>query len=394
MSYYLNNVGLINALGDSPQAVWNALLAADRRGLRGNNHMVTGHTIKLAEVTTSLPALPADTPQQFVSRNNQLLLAACSQIKNTVEQLTVQYGRARIAIVLGSSTSGILEGENAEKELLASGKFPENYDYRQQEIANPSEFLARHLNLLGPALTVSTACTSSAKAFTSARQLLALNLCDAVLVGGVDTLCRLTVNGFNALASFSMTGCNPFSRNRDGITIGEAAALFILSKEEGPVRLGGIGESSDAHHISAPDPEGRGAETAMRAALADSGMKPDDIGYINLHGTGTILNDKMESHAVSRIFGNKVICSSSKAQLGHTLGAAGATEAALCWMSLTDKTRRLPPHVWDGETDPELAPLNLARRGSKLCEAGSPRAALSNSFAFGGSNTCLVLQSA
>lgn len=387
MSYYLNNLGLINTLGDSKRRVWDTLLLADQQGLQ-NKTLTSGETVKVAAITRPLPAWPKRLTNTYASRNNRLLLAACAQIAHDIEQLTEKYGAGRIGIVIGSSTSGILEGEIAEKALLTSGELPKNYNYHQQEIASPSEFLAHYLQLKGPALTVSTACTSSAKAFASARRLLTMNVCDAVIVGGADSLCDLTVNGFNALASLSPDGCNPFSRHRNGITIGEAAALFILSREEGLVRLGGIGESSDAYHISAPDPEGRGAETAMRGALADAGLKESEIDYINLHGTGTILNDQMESHAVARVFGHQTACSSSKAQLGHTLGSAGATEAALCWLSLTDKAQRLPPHVWDGAADPELAPL-------AFCSAQtthSARTMLSNSFAFGGSNACLVLQ--
>src|SRR5690606_8238690 len=193
----------------------------------------------------------------------------------------------RIAVVIGSSTSGIGEGESALGERLRSGHWPAGYHYRQQEIGTAAEFVARYLGLAGMAYTLSTACSSSAKALASARRLLAMDLCDAVICGGADSLCKLTVNGFTALESVSAEVCEPLAEGRDGITIGEAAALFLMEKGQHGIVLAGAGESADAHHISAPQPEGTGAEAAMRAALADAGIEACDIDYINLHGTAT-----------------------------------------------------------------------------------------------------------
>jgi 3-oxoacyl-[acyl-carrier-protein] synthase-1 len=204
----------------------------------------------------------------------------------------------------------------------------------------------------------------------------------------------MTVGGFAALEAMSSTLCNPFSRNRDGINVGEAAAAFLLTQEPAPIQLLGIGESSDAYHISAPDPEARGALLAMRAALNDAGLAPADIAYVNLHGTGTTLNDSMEGKAVHTLFGANTPCSSTKALTGHTLGAAAACEAAFLWLTLHPKYNpdgRLPPHVWDGEVDPLIPPLTLANFGTRLPNEMGRVAMLSNSFAFGGSNTALVL---
>jgi 3-oxoacyl-[acyl-carrier-protein] synthase-1 len=202
----------------------------------------------------------------------------------------------------------------------------------------------------------------------------------------VDSLCALTLNGFAALESVSRLLCNPFSRHRDGINIGEGAAVFLMSREPGPVCVLGIGESSDAFHISGPDPEGRGAELALRQALTGTDLTAVD--YLNLHGTATPQNDLMESHAVHRVLGDKVPCSSTKPLVGHTLGAAGATELAFCWMLLTEHgPATLPPHVWDGAADPALAPLNLCTPGMQR----DCRITASNSFAFGGNNICVVL---
>jgi 3-oxoacyl-[acyl-carrier-protein] synthase-1 len=217
---------------------------------------------------------------------------------------------------------------------------------------------------------------------------------DAAVVGGADTLCRMTVGGFAALEAMSNGLCNPFSRNRDGINIGEAAAVFLMTQEPTPIQLLGVGESSDAHHISAPEPAGRGALSAMRAALSDARLAPHDIGYINLHGTGTALNDSAEGKAIHELFGSEIPCSSTKALIGHTLGAAAACEAAFLWLTLNPKYNpdgRLPPHIWDGEADPSIPPLTLADFSQRLPSGVNSTALLSNSFGFGGSNIALVL---
>jgi 3-oxoacyl-[acyl-carrier-protein] synthase-1 len=210
-----------------------------------------------------------------------------------------------------------------------------------------------------------------------------------VVAGGADSLCRFTVAGFAALESVSAARCNPFSRNRAGINIGEGAALFLATREPGPVRLSGWGESSDAHHMSAPEPGGAGAIAAIRAALDRAQLAPSDIGYVNLHGTATPHNDAMESRAVAATLGRETPASSTKPLTGHALGAAGAIEAGLCWLSMHgNPANALPPHWWDGAADPELPPLRFVAPGERA--AAPLRHALSQSFAFGGSNAALV----
>ena len=218
-----------------------------------------------------------------------------------------------------------------------------------------------------------------------------MGLCDAALAGGVDSLCAFTVAGFAALESVSSRRCNPLSRNRNGINIGEGAALFLLSAEPAAVSLRGWGESSDGYHMSAPDPAGAGAGIAIERSLARAQIAREKIEYINLHGTATVQNDAMEAAVVHRIFGEHVPVSSTKPFTGHALGAAGAIEAGLCWLAMQDdnKAGKLPPHLWDGAVDPALSPLNIAEAGMSL---GHPlRCAVSNSFAFGGANASLVL---
>ena len=331
-------------------------------------------------------------PEIATSRNNRLLAALLAEIAPEIAAAKARYGAHRIAIVLGTSTSGIAEGEAAIAERLRSGTWPASYRYSLQELGDPAAFAARHLGLAGPAYVVATACSSGAKTFASARRLIRQGLADAAIVGGADTLCGLTLAGFGALEARSARPCNPFSVHRDGITIGEGGALFLMTPEPGGVRLAGLGETSDAHHLSAPDPEGAGALAAMRAALDDAGLGPEAIGYVNLHGTATALNDAMESKAVQALFGSGLPCSSTKGMTGHTLGAAGAIEAAFAWLTLSrawNPDRRLPPHVWDGRPDPALPTLSFATPEHRLEKS----AILSNSFAFGGSNCALVLTS-
>lgn len=388
-SCFLNALGVVNPLGADADGVLTGLLAGDTRGMVPDDRLIRGKTVRVGRVASELPALaPEHAP--WDSRNNRMLEAALGQIAGPVEEAIGRYGASRVGVILGSSTSGVREGEIALADRLANGRWPGHFDYRQQEVGSPSEYLARRLGVHGPAMTVSTACTSSAKAMVSARRMLQAGMVDAVLTGGVDTLCRLTLNGFDALESLADDLCNPFSRNRDGINIGEAAALFLMTREPGPVELLGAGESSDAHHISAPDPEGRGAETAMHAALADADTAPSRIAYANLHGTATEQNDAMESGAVHRVLGDAVPCSSTKPLVGHTLGAAGATEAAFLWLLLARGEDRLPPQRWDGQRDESLAPIALCGDGTRVATSGR-RIMLSNSFAFGGSNTVLVL---
>ncbi len=386
MHLYLTEMGIINSLGTGKAEIRARLLSTDQSRLRSYGPLLTGRATTVARVHESLMKLPRAFAE-FDCRNNQLLAAALDQISPSVARLRDEIGAERIAVVIGTSTSGIAAGEEAIANLAAKGRLPEKFHYRQQEIGMPGEFAARYLELEGLRYTISTACSSSAKAFASARRLLQAGLCDAVIVGGADSLCALTLNGFDSLESLATGICNPFSENRCGINIGEGACVFLLTKIPGPVRLCGVGESSDGYHMSAPDPDGRGAEIAMLAALREAGVAPSDIGYINLHGTATPKNDEMESRVIARLFGLEVPCGSTKALIGHTLGAAGAQELGLCWLLLTDDARRLPRHVWDNVRDPQLPPINLIDGGVSFerdCFA-------SNSFAFGGSNTTVVI---
>ncbi|MFN3355960.1 MAG: beta-ketoacyl-[acyl-carrier-protein] synthase family protein [Pseudomonas sp.] len=384
MTAYLNALGIVCALGRGQAEVSRNLFAGDCSGMRAESGWVPERVLPVGSVPGELATIPVELGQQS-SRNNQLLLEAALQIEGEIRQAIRTYGASRVGIVLGTSTSGIDEASRGIAEYLRDQHFPSDYDYQQQELSAPANFLADWLQLSGPAYVISTACTSSARALMSAQRLLDLGVCDAVLCGGVDSLCKLTLNGFSALEAVSNERCNPFSVNRNGINIGEAAVLFVMSQAPASIALLGGGASCDAHHISAPEPTGKGALQAMRKALANANLTPEHIGYLNLHGTATQHNDAMESLAVASLFPQGVACSSTKPMSGHTLGAAGALEAAFCWLSLTHG--RLPPHVWDGQPDPALPALQWANTGGTLKK---PRL-MSNSFAFGGNNISLII---
>ncbi|RZF26457.1 beta-ketoacyl-[acyl-carrier-protein] synthase family protein [Paraburkholderia sp. UYCP14C] len=386
---YLHALGMINALGGDVEEIVPALAAARSPGM-GNVHTGIGDAF-VGSVLAPLELAPRADLARYDCRNNRLLLAALAQIAPAIEAARERYGPERIGVVLGTSTSGIEAAETAFVYHARAGELPGSFNYRQMEIGTAAPFAAAALGVQGPAFTISTACTSSAKAFASARRLLQLQLCDAVVVGGVDSLCELTVQGFASLESTSSTRTNPMSRNRRGINVGEGAAVFLMSRDEAAVRLAGLGESSDAHHISSPDPQGVGGELALRDALADAGIAASAVGYVNLHATATQKNDEMEAHLMARVFPDGVAASGTKPLTGHQLGAAGATELGFAWLTLARENAMLPPHLWDGEADPALPALDLVAGARRLPRGTGTQYVMSNSFAFGGSNVSLIL---
>ncbi len=389
--YFLPAMAVATCLGLGKTATARALFGAGSwsgSGLR----LRPGDAVPVGAIEEALDPLPAGLAG-WDSRNNRLLGMLAGEIASAVEAAIGRYGRHRVAVVIGTSTSGIAEGEAAVAWRQRHGSWPAGYHYRQQETGSGAAFLAHRLGLSGPAYVLATACSSGAKVFAAARRLIARGVADAAVIGAADTLCGLTLAGFRSLDSLSGAPCRPFSANRDGISIGEGGALFLMEPIPAEIALLGVGETSDAHHISAPDPAGTGAREAMGQALADAGLAPSEIAWLNLHGTATLLNDAMESRAVATLFGVGLPCSSTKAMTGHTLGAAGAVEAALVWLTLARSWNPegvIPPHRWDGVTDPTLAPLTLVVPGCPL-RADGQVAAMSNSFAFGGSNCSLIL---
>ncbi|MBD2798057.1 beta-ketoacyl-[acyl-carrier-protein] synthase family protein [Xenorhabdus sp. 18] len=399
---YISAVGMLNALGDNVDDIAQNLVLGQAPGMyERSGWLQPDKTCCLGGVDAELPAIP-DTLFKHNSRNNRLLLAALMQIKPQVDEAIARHGRERIAVIMGTSTSGLDEGDQHVSRTVYQKTIHQktihqqsdehdhdyhNYHYYQQELGDPSRFLARYLAIEGPAFTLSTACSSSSRAIISGQRLIEMGLVDAAIVGGADTLSRMPINGFDSLESLSPTLCEPFCQDRQGITIGEASTLLLLTREPQPIALLGVGESSDAWHMSAPHPEGRGAIEAINMALKKAGISPAEIGYINLHGTGTKLNDQMESIVINQIFGENTPCSSTKYLTGHTLGAAGACEAGLCWLLLT---RHLPLPAQDftrSGIDISLPACGLLTQSQPL----EKPVVMSNSFAFGGNNTSLIL---
>jgi 3-oxoacyl-[acyl-carrier-protein] synthase-1 len=386
---YLNACGLVTGFGGTA-ATAAGVFAGAETALGWREDLLAGRRVLVGSVRAALPEMPAGL-EAFASRNNRMMLAAFGEIAGALAAARRRFGARRIAVLLGTSTGGIAEGEEALDRVEAGEGWPEGYDYRMQELGGLAEAAAGALDLDGPAYTVGAACASSAKVFLAARRLIRSGLVDAAVVGGADTLCRTTLAGFDCLGALAPGRCNPFSRNRAGITIGEGGAAFLLSPDPGPVELAGIAETSDAHHPTAPDPEGRGAQAAMAGALADAGLAADAIGAINLHGTATPLNDAVESRAVAALFGTGVACASTKPLTGHLLGASGGVEIGLAWATLADPAHPLPPHLWDGAGDPELPVLAFSQPGARLA---SGRAMLSTTFGFGGADVATILRAA
>jgi 3-oxoacyl-[acyl-carrier-protein] synthase-1 len=390
MTLYLNDLGMLSAVGANREEIICRVQKGDRSGLLLSEEY-SSQPVYVGEIQADLPEIESKY-SVYDCKNNQLLLAALSQIQSTVDLMIKRYGLDRIGVVLGTSTSGVRSTELALASVAKHNVKPELFHYKQQQLGAGADFLAHILSLKGPAYAVSTACSSSGKAFASARRLINLGFCDAVIVGGADTLCRFTVHGFDALASVSDGLSKPFGKHRDGINLSEAVALFVMSKDEGPVKMQGIGASSDAYHFSAPDPEGIAVISAMKMALAEANKAVEEIDYINLHGTATPLNDAMESQAINKVFGNKVAVSSTKGMTGHALGAAAALELGLCWMLLSDNNKEglLVPNINEDVLDDTLPPLHFVKQGQKL--GRKINSCQSNSFAFGGNNISLVVE--
>jgi 3-oxoacyl-[acyl-carrier-protein] synthase-1 len=375
---------LCNALGIDSAHVIERLYRGES-GLRAPSRALPFETV-CGEVAGTLPRVPRSLAA-YDSRTARLALALVEPMRGAIEAAVRRWGAARVGLVLGTSTGGLAETEVAHESLLAGGGLPVGYSLgRTHALSAAAELLAGVLGIDGVRFVVSTACSSSAKALASGHRLIDAGAADAVLAGGIDTLCELTVRGFHSLGILSARAARPFGRDRDGINIGEGGALVLLEREgAAAVHLWGAGETADAHHMSAPHPEGEGAEAAMRGALEAAGVTPAEIGHINSHGTGTPFNDVAEARAIGRVFGRQVPVVSTKGYTGHMLGAAGATEAVFTMIALS--RRELPASLGSWPVDPALA--------GEIDVSQEPRAvggafAISNSFAFGGSNIALV----
>ncbi|MFP6640740.1 MAG: beta-ketoacyl synthase N-terminal-like domain-containing protein, partial [Myxococcota bacterium] len=373
----------VNSLGTRTQEVISALRSGVP-SLSGPPENTPFETI-CGRVDADLP--PLESPLAgYDSRNNRLVQRALLELEEPLSAARDKWGAERIGICVGSSTTAMDKLEEAYTDHLSGRKISSGPELFARGSA---EGLVRVLRELtggrGPAAVISNACASSGKAFASAKRWLEADVADAVLVGGADSLCQTTLRGFRSLGLLSDEPSRPFSRDRRGINIGEAAAFALLERRgEGP-RLLGVGESTDAHHMTTPDPEGRGACAAMQAAVRDARVSMADVGYVNAHGTGTPINDAVEARAIRDCLGpnSDSLVVSTKGYIGHTLGTAGATEAVFVLESL--RGGWIPASVGADPLDPDLE-INVP---FELCEI-QVDVALSNSFAFGGSNVCLA----
>ncbi len=376
---YITSYSAICNLGDSIEQIFQTALLGQNNMLTDCSDMVKGKIFPLGKIFTRLPEINND---KYNLRCNRILLHCVNQIKNDIDNLIKKYPKNKIGVVIGNTNSGVDE-------------FEKSGDIDHSQIGNPAGFLHKYLNLEGYYSGVSTACTSGVKAFSTAKKLLESGICDAVVCGAVDSLCKMPVYGFHSLEVLSDEKSIPFSKNRKGINIGEGGALFILEKSSNSpiVEIKGIGETSDAYHSATPDPDGTQASIAIKNALVDANISVDDVDYINLHGTGTLSNDLMEANAVFNVFKNKVFASSTKALTGHCLGAAAAIESALCCAMLDKKYNPqsyLLPHCYDGGYDDSLPKINLVERNQKKEKLKN---CVNNAFGFGGSNAVVVLGS-
>jgi 3-oxoacyl-[acyl-carrier-protein] synthase-1 len=382
----------VTSLGAGTAALIDAL-----RGRRSGLAPCNFETVALDTYVGQVPGLDgwrvrADLAD-FDCRNNRLAQVGLEQdgFAAAVATARARYGAARIGVFMGTSTSGILQTELAYRRRdNATGALPPDFRYAQtQNTFSLADFVQRYLALDGPAFVVSSACSSTAKVFGNAARMLAAGVCDAAVIGGVDTLCLTTLYGFNSLGLVSRLPCRPFDINRDGISLGEGAGFALLerpaaARAPGAIMLLGIGESCDAYHMSTPHPEGLGAKLAMQRALDAAGLAPAAIDYINLHGTATKSNDASEDRAVFEVFGAATRCSSTKGSTGHLLGAAGITEAIISMLAI--EHHLLPGSVHTQTLDPALKSRYL------LSNQDAPvKRVLSNSFGFGGSNCSLAL---
>lgn len=389
MKIYLSKPGVISSAGADLEELFASLVSGDQSGIK-QYKTFSGETFFAARIDESKLKPSSGRLDMKIIRIEE---AALDQIGKTIEKAKSKYGADRIAVCVGSCDNGTELSIAGHKKYFENGAFPEDYTIEMQGADYVSTFIAEKYGLTGPVCTFSTACSSSAGALIKAAELIKSGFCDAAIAGGIDIASDTTLVGFASLEAVSENITNPFSKNRSGITLGDGAAFFVLSKEPldesvPNICLLGYGESCDAHHMTSPDPSGIGAKKAIERALSNAKITPEEVDYINLHGTGTKFNDSMEAKAVDAVFGKyKVPCSTTKPITGHTLGAAGALELAICFAAITGNI--LPPQIWDGVFDEEMPKLNFANKNNNLHQT---KICLSNSFAFGGANACLVIK--
>lgn len=398
---YLSKPGFICGAGDSenPEQFIKNISCGSRDGIKKIECDLVGDDgVKSFWLGSVDDEKLSPTGDKFDSRCLRILDFALNSIEETVKKAVSKYGAKRVAVCVGSCDNGSELSFYGHRDFFEKGSFPPDYDLKLQGADHQAVLIKNKFGTEGIALSFSTACSSSASAIIKAKELILSGICDAVIAGGVDVTGYAVMLGFDCLEAIDHEKTNPFSKNRNGINVGEGAAFFVLSKDDldgTEIVLAGAGESSDANHVTAPLADGTGARQAMLAALKDANLTTDEIDYINLHGTGTHLNDSMEGKGIELVFGGlgkKIPCSSTKPMTGHTLGAAAGLELAECFYAI--KNQFLPVHVWDGVRDEEIPELNLvtANNIEEILGNHEIKCCMSNSFAFGGCNASLIIR--
>jgi 3-oxoacyl-[acyl-carrier-protein] synthase-1 len=414
---YLSSPGLLCCAGKDGEQVFGAVLAGEKGNVVSPQRPEEVSFLSIPE--EFLGASPVQSGERDFGEHTRILricAAALEQIRGDVERVRELYGPERVGVCVGSCDNSSEWSLRAHEAFFKEGRFPPSYCLPLQGAFYPAGYVSRYFGLSGPSLVIATACASGAGAVVKGAELIRAGLCDAAIVGGIDLASPPALRGFASLEVLSGELCNPFSRNRKGTTLGDGVAFFVLAPGTGEdeprgIELLGWGESADAHHMTAPQPEGEGAVRAMREALENGCVSAGEVDYVNLHGTGTFHNDGMEARAMAAVFPSheeRPLVSSTKPVTGHTLGAAGALELALCWLALGqpalgqpaqdrpaqgESEKRfpadVPPHCWDGVYDRDLPSLRFAEKGNRI--PGGLRICMSNSFAFGGCNVSLII---
>lgn len=389
---YLSLPAVVTCAGLGIDALWNAVTSASQAGLK-ERCAINGKKFFVGEIDKKL------LKDKEGDRIHKIADCALSLIENDVKSAVKKYGKNRVALCVGSCDNGSDASLAAHAHLVKEGKMPEGYTLKAQGASEIASYISSRLEIGGVSLSFATACSSSSTAMMRGSEMLLFGNADAVVAGGIDIASDIAILGFDSLEAISKEKSNPFSKNRSGITIGEGAAFFIMTREKGKgenIALIGIGESSDAHHITSPDAMGNWAAKAISSAIEDAHISIDDIDYVNLHGTGTRQNDAMEAAAMQKVFGERgILCSSTKSITGHTLGAAGAIEAAVCYAAIMKNSGKknavLPVQAWDEKEDDTIPRLRFVDRNSVY---NLPKVCMTNTFAFGGLNASMIIAKA
>ena len=392
MNNLLLDFGVINSISKNKEELYENYFLNTPNGLKENGDYVYNNDKKFTLGKIEKEFFDFELENPYNNKINKMALHSINQLKPIIDEAKKIYGKNRIGVIVGTCENG----SDETKDFILNGSvIDEKRILIMQSLNICCDFIQKYFDVKGISFTISTACTSSANAIISADELIKSGIIDVAIVGGADVVTDTVVYGFDSLDIVDYNKINSFSKNRKGINLGEGAAFFILAKEnfinaKDTIILKGYESNSDSHHITSPDTEAKSTSACINNALKKSNLKINDIDYINLHGTGTILNDIMESETINKVGAENIYCSSSKTAFGHTIGAAGAMELGVCYLALSsfNKEKIIPRHLYDREYDNNLKKINLA---TEKISSEKLNNCMSVSFGFGGSNTCLII---